>query len=160
MSKQLGLPGLFPPKVNLQQLDNDAETERREARARANIEKRKDEEGIRTLIDCWKLLKVPRAFRPEELRIVRLAWGGWHLQAYWINEGFRCQVSGHPSVEGLRGPGFDDVEVSDLPKISQVLIQALKDGKTSAPRWTADEKMWLSWLKARNDAKEGGGDGR
>lgn len=159
MSKQLSIFSLLPPKVDPGLIAAETDAQRREARARAAVEKRREEEGIRTLIDCWRLLKVPRAFRPEELRIVRLAWGGWELQAFWINEGFRCQVSGHPSVEGLQGPGFDAVEVSDLPGITKALIQALKDGKTTVPRWTADEKMWLRWLKARNDEKEGGSNG-
>ena len=161
MSKQLSIFGLFPPRVNVAQLEADAEDQRREARARATIQKRKEERGILTLTDCWKLLKVPRGLRPEDIQIVPLSWGGWRLRACWMNEGFSGYVSTHSSVVGLKGDGFDDIDLDDLDGITQALIKGLKAGTTYGKcGWTFDETMWLAWLKARNDLKEGGGDGR
>ena len=157
-AKQLPLPGLFQPRVNLAQLEAQAEAERQQQRARAaqrQREQQQQEAEPRSLLDCWRLLKLPRVFKPAEIQITRLAWGGWELRAYWQNEAFKGYVSGHATTAGLKGPGFDEIEVADLPKITEALIQALKEGSTwGSAQWRADERIWLAWLRVQNDKKE------
>lgn len=157
-AKQLPLPGLFQPRVDLAQLEAQAEAERQRQKAEAaqrQREQQQQEAEPRSLLDCWRLLKLPKVFKPAEIQITRLAWGGWELRVYWQNEAFKGYVSGHPSTGGLKGPGFDEIEVSDLPKITEALIKALKEGSTwGSAQWTADERIWLAWLRAKNDEKE------
>jgi hypothetical protein len=157
-SKQQPIPGLFGPRVNLAQLEAQAEVERQQQKAEAaqrRREQQQEEAEPRSLLDCWRLLALPRILKPEDIRIVRLGWGGWELRVFWKNEGFKGYVSGHPSTVGLKGPGFDEVEVYDLPKITEVLMKALKEGSTwGKAQWTADEKLWLAWFKEQNDLRE------
>lgn len=156
--KQQPLPGLFSPRVNLAQLEAEAEAERQAQRARAAQrlqEQQQAEAEPRSLLDCWRLLALPRLIKPEEIQITRLSWGGWDLRVYYKNEGFKGYVSGHPSTCGLKGPGFDEIEVSNLPKITEALIKALKEGSTwGKVQWAADERMWLAWFRVQNDLRE------
>lgn len=159
-AKQVPLPGFFQPRIDLAQLEAQAEVERQEQRARAaqrQREQQQQEAEPRSLLDCWRWFKLPRVLKPEEIQITRLAWGGWELRVYYKNEAFKGYVSGHSTTAGLKGLGFDDIEVSDLPGITKALIQALKDGTTwGSAQWTADERIWLAWLRVQNDNKEKG----
>lgn len=117
----------------------------------------------RRLIDNWRLLRLPRATRPEELHIEPQGLGqgkvGWRVVCCFLNppEIWFTLVASFPgSTGGIYVEGLDAIQADDVDRVEHTILAGLRGEAHcwGTPVWSRDQDLVARWLKDRNDQRE------
>lgn len=97
---------------------------------------------------CWRLLRLPMATPPQEIRIWSRGFSGWTVAAFWPTACFTATVADNPSQEGVRCEDLDAQPTLPLEEVERRLVDAIKGQLTWGTwRWQENQTLFLTWAK-------------